>query len=97
MISPVQTNPISAVEPLQTTPASSRVSDFSSVLKSAIARVENTGNQANAAVEQFLSGEGGELHSTMLATQRAALEFEMFMQVRTKVVNAYQEVMRMQL
>ena len=48
-------------------------------------------------MEQFLSGEGEDLHSTILASQRADLEFQMFMQVRNKVVSAYQEVMKMQM
>ena len=33
----------------------------------------------------------------MLATQRASLDFELFLQVRNKVVQSYQEIMRMQL
>jgi flagellar hook-basal body complex protein FliE len=48
-------------------------------------------------VERFLSGEGEDLHSTILASQRADLEFQMFMQVRNKVVSAYQEIMKMQM
>jgi len=47
-------------------------------------------------VERFLSGEGEDLHSTILASQRADLEFQMFMQVRNKIVSAYQEIMKMQ-
>ena len=52
---------------------------------------------ASASVEQFLSGEGGELHTTILATQRAELSFDLFLQMRNKVVSAYQEIMRMQM
>src|SRR4051794_38421271 len=85
------------VEPLQIATADTKTTDFASLLKSAVARVENTGNTASTAVENFLSGDGGELHSTVLATQRAALELEMFLQVRNKVVQACQEVLRMQL
>jgi flagellar hook-basal body complex protein FliE len=48
-------------------------------------------------VERFLSGEGEELHNTVLATTRAELSFDMFLQTRNKVVNAYQEIMKMQL
>jgi len=44
-----------------------------------------------------LSGDGEDLHSTVLSVQRATLEFDMLMQVRNKVVSAYQEVMRMQM
>lgn len=96
-ISQASSNSILPVEGIKSPAGAQRTNDFSSILKSAIQRVENTGNNAAAAVDQFLSGEGGELHETVLATQRAALEFDMFMQVRNKVVSAYQEVMRMQL
>jgi flagellar hook-basal body complex protein FliE len=43
-----------------------------------------------------LSGEGEELHQVALATKQAELTFDLFMQVRNKVVAAYDEVMRMQ-
>jgi flagellar hook-basal body complex protein FliE len=67
------------------------------VLSTAIQTVESFGNNASASVERFLSGEGEELHTTVLATQKAELSFEMFLQVRNKVVSAYQEIMRMQM
>jgi len=70
---------------------------FQEVLAGAIRSVEGAGQNAAASVERFLSGEGEELHSTVLATQKAELAFDMFLQVRNKVVNAYQEVMRMQM
>ena len=68
---------------------------FKNVLNSAIGEVESTRSDAAKSVEQFLSGNGEDLHSTILATQRAELEFQMFMQVRNKVVSAYQEIMKM--
>jgi flagellar hook-basal body complex protein FliE len=55
------------------------------------------GQDASRSVENFLSGEGEDIHTTVLATQRAELAFEMFQQVRNKVVSAYQEIMRMQM
>jgi flagellar hook-basal body complex protein FliE len=67
------------------------------VLQDAIKNVENFRHSADKGVEAFLSGEGGELHQAVLATQRAELAFELFLQVRNKVVQAYQEVMRMQM
>jgi flagellar hook-basal body complex protein FliE len=69
---------------------------FQEVFSSAIRSVEGLSADASASVERFLSGEGEELHTTVLATQKAELAFEMFMQARNKVVNAYQEIMRMQ-
>jgi flagellar hook-basal body complex protein FliE len=69
---------------------------FQEVLAGAVRDVEAFGQNASASVEQFLSGEGGELHTTILATQRAELAFDLFLQMRNKVVSAYQEIMRMQ-
>ena len=70
---------------------------FRDVLSTAIQTVESSTNNASASVERFLSGEGEELHTTVLATQKAELSFEMFLQMRNKVVSAYQEIMRMQM
>jgi flagellar hook-basal body complex protein FliE len=53
--------------------------------------------RASATVASFLSGEGEDLHTVALATQQADLAFEMFQQVRNKVVSAYQEILKMQM
>ncbi len=71
--------------------------DFQSIFAGAIRQVESAQANAGKAVESFLSGDGGELHTTALATQTAELSMEMFLQTRNKIVNAYQEIMRMQL
>ena len=70
---------------------------FQDVFSSAVKTVEAYGQNASASVERFLSGEGEELHQTVLATQQAELSFELFLQARNKVVSAYQEIMRMQM
>jgi flagellar hook-basal body complex protein FliE len=66
------------------------------MLQNAVRNVEATATQANSAVAGYMSGNNQELHSAVLATQNADLNFEMFMQVRNKVVSAYEEIMRMQ-
>ncbi|MGD1096152.1 MAG: flagellar hook-basal body complex protein FliE [Bryobacteraceae bacterium] len=81
------------VESISPSPAGG--GSFSDVLSSAINEVEGAHNAANESVQRFLSGEGEDLHSTILASQRSDLEFQMFMQVRNKVVSAYQEIMKM--
>ncbi len=70
---------------------------FRDVLSDAISNVERFAREAQASTERFLSGEGEEVHQVVLAAQKAELSFELFLQVRNKVVQAYQEVMRMQL
>ncbi len=97
MASPIL--PISApavVEPLQVAGGTGG-SDFGQVFSSAIRSVEGAGQQAQASVERFLTGEGEDLHTAALATTRAEMAFDMFLQTRNKVVSAYQEIMRMQL
>jgi|SRR5579863_692557 flagellar hook-basal body complex protein FliE len=93
-------SPVSAMPELTAVavPASgSAGTSFNDIMGSAINEVESSRSSAAKSVDQFLSGEGDDLHSTILATQRAELEFQMFLQVRNKVVSAYQEVMKMQL
>ena len=72
-------------------------SSFAEIFAGAVQRVEASGKEANAAVERFVTGEPEDIHSVALASQRASLEFDYLLQVRNKVVQAYQEVMRMQL
>jgi len=78
-------------------PAKTAASGFQDILKDAIKRVEGSRAAATTAVEQFITGENQDLHSTVLATQRASLDFDLFLQLRNKVVQSYQEIMRMQL
>ncbi len=69
---------------------------FKSMFQDAVQKVEDFRATANDSVNKFLAGEGEELHSVAIKAQQAELSFDLFMQVRNKVVSAYQEVMRMQ-
>jgi flagellar hook-basal body complex protein FliE len=69
---------------------------FQSVLAEAVQQVQQFQNNASTSIGRFVSGEGEELHQVALATQQADLAFNLFLQVRNKVISAYQEVMRMQ-
>jgi flagellar hook-basal body complex protein FliE len=89
--------PAAAVMPASpSTAAAAPDMSFQSMLKNAVNNVEASSAKADTAVAGYLSGGNDELHSTILATQSADLNFEMFMQVRNKVVSAYEEIMRMQ-
>ena len=70
---------------------------FQSVLSDAIGQVEQFQQNSQSSIDKFLSGEDEEVHKVALATQQAELSFDLFMQIRNKVVSAYQEVMRMQM
>jgi flagellar hook-basal body complex protein FliE len=91
--------PISAVTlPQAILPAgqAAAAGGFQDVLASAMGKMEAINQNASQSVERFLSGEGEELHTTILAAQQAELSFDLFLQARNKVVTAYQEIMRMQ-
>ena len=88
--------PISLPETIQPATGTNASHGFQSVLEGLIGRVEQSNSVAQKSAENFLSGGNEELHSVVLSAQRASLEFDLFLQVRNKVVQAYQEIMRMQ-
>lgn len=94
-ISPIR--PMVLPEIIQAPGGASPPGNFRSLMEGAIGTVEQSRKDAAQTVESFLAGEGGELHTTVLATQRAELALELFLQTRNKVIQAYQEIMRMQL
>ena len=97
------TTPISSITPISmpsvapATGPSQGSGDFGSMLTSAIQSIESQQNKASDSIQKFLTGENEELHTTVLATQKASLAFELGLQVRNKVVDAYQEIMKMQM
>jgi flagellar hook-basal body complex protein FliE len=84
------------IEPVRATGTAAGAGGFQNILASAIRHVESSSAAADTAVQNYLSGANQELHSTILATQSAGLDFDLFLQVRNKVVSAYEEIMRMQ-
>ena len=89
--SPLISSPMVSPQPIGTSG-----SEFKSVFSDAVNKVESFQNNAEQSVDRFLNGEGEEIHKVALATQQADLSFQLFLQVRNKVVSAYQEIMRMQ-
>jgi len=95
-ISPIRAVPLPDLRTPGVAGASSGAGEFQSLLANAIGGVERLRGDAGKTVERFLAGDGEEVHTVALATQRAELAFETFLQVRNKVVSAYQAVMQMQ-
>jgi flagellar hook-basal body complex protein FliE len=69
---------------------------FGEVLKDAIATVNELQRNSDQEIQKLMTGESQDLHATLIAVQKADLSFQMMMQVRNKIVQAYQEIMRMQ-
>ncbi len=70
--------------------------EFLETLQDAISNVEDLQAHADQQVTALLKGDGQDVHSAMIAVERADLSFQLMMQVRNKIVNAYQEIARMQ-
>jgi flagellar hook-basal body complex protein FliE len=69
---------------------------FVDSLKSAIGKVNDTQMEAGRAVDALMTGETQDLHRTMVALQQADVSFQLMMQIRNKLVAAYEEIQRMQ-
>ena len=69
---------------------------FSDTLRDAISTVNELQKESNQDIQKLLTGENPDLHTTLIAVQKADLSFQMMMQVRNKLVQAYQEIMRTQ-
>ena len=70
---------------------------FAAALKSSIAEVNKMQQTADAAVTALATGDNKvSMHETMIAMEQADVSFRMMMQVRNKIVEAYQEILRMQ-
>lgn len=71
--------------------------DFSQTLKAAVDQVNDTQQSAGQMTRDFVSGESDKnLHEVMISLQKANISFQSMIQVRNKLVTAYQEIMNMQ-
>ena len=69
---------------------------FGQALTNAISGLNESQNAADDASVRLAAGEPIDLHEVMLARETASLHFQLAVQVRNKLVEAYQDVMRMQ-
>lgn len=70
---------------------------FGDFLADSIGKVNSLQQEANVAMEKLASGESQNLHETLLAVEKAEIAFKTMNQVRTKVIDAYREIMKMQI
>ncbi|WP_108669695.1 flagellar hook-basal body complex protein FliE [Peribacillus acanthi] len=69
---------------------------FASVLKDSINKVNDAQIQSDKVTERMIRGENVDLHTVMITSQKASITLQTTMEIRNKVVEAYQEIMRMQ-
>nr|WP_051541327.1 flagellar hook-basal body complex protein FliE [Caldalkalibacillus mannanilyticus] len=82
---------------MQQTPKSESTSiDFKNTLMDALNKVEAAQKESEIKTNQLITGEITDIHQVMIAAQKASLSLQLTVQVRNKVVESYQEIMRMQ-
>jgi flagellar hook-basal body complex protein FliE len=81
--------------PARTADAAGDQSDFLATLRDTINQVQDLHTDAQGKVASMLEGSGEDVHSAMIAVEKAGLAFEMMVQVRNKIVQAYQTVSQM--
>src|SRR5579884_2858089 len=91
-IGPNQINPAQTTGGLEKSDAS-----FSEMLKESIRQVNDAQLQADQAITDLTAGKQQDLHQMMIAIEKANLSFELMMQVRNKILSAYEEISRMQI
>jgi len=69
---------------------------FGKVLKSKIAEINKLQLDADSAIAKVELSDSGSIHEAMIALEKASISFKTMLQVRNKILEAYQEVMRMQ-
>ena len=69
---------------------------FGKLLSDALEQVNKTQAAAERAAADLAAGKTTDIHNVMIATEKASLAIQLTVQVRNKVVEAYQEIMRMQ-
>ncbi len=72
-------------------------SGFMDTLQHAISKANNIQLEANQATEALMTGQTQNIHQTMVALQEADVSFQLMMQIRNKLVSAYEEIQRMQI
>ncbi|WP_373499211.1 flagellar hook-basal body complex protein FliE [Desulfococcus sp.] len=68
---------------------------FKGVLEETLGEVDRFQKEKDTAVRNLATGRDADIHNTMIAIQKAHISFKFLIQVRNKIVSAYEEVMRM--
>ena len=94
----LQNNPELFVGRAGTTKSASpeNATPFLDTLKTALNEVNQLQQEAEQSIQHLAAGDGKDIHQTMIAIEKAEISFQLMMQVRNKIIAAYEEVMRMQ-
>ena len=84
-------------EGVKAQPAGKQFPSFKQTLSKYMEEVNEMQNKADESIQKMAAGEITDVHQVMNSVQEASLAFNMMMEIRNKVMDAYQEVMRLRL
>lgn len=96
-ISPIKLGGVAEVNSVKNEKVSAMNESFSELLSKAIGQVNTLQKQGDEARMLLATGNVEDLHTVMIATEKASLAMQLTVQIRNKAVEAYQEIMRMQI
>jgi flagellar hook-basal body complex protein FliE len=99
-VAPIQASPLAPIAPTVALPApaaTAGVPSFASLLTGGIDAVNARALDADKAVHDFILGEQVPVHQVTYALEQARLSMELMMQVRSRLLEGYQQLMNMQL
>ncbi len=97
-IEPLNLSPVNMGKNISANPAENTGNDnFSQLLGEALGKVNNLQLQAEKASIDLAAGKVEDVSQVIVAAEKASVALQLTMQVRNKVVEAYQEIMRMQM
>ena len=68
---------------------------FAKTLAGAVDQVNQMKNEADDSIQKIAEGKNVDIHRTMISMEKASIGFQLLMQTRNKVIDAYKEMMRM--
>ena len=103
-INPIATSALQRIDaplpkiglPGTTNPTANPAQGFGQMLDGVVGAVDAKQQAASALTRQVLVGDTDQLHQSVIAMQEAGVAFSMMVEVRNKLVESYQELMRMQ-
>lgn len=94
-------NSLKSIQPLNTHPGDSSIvkpsaSEFGKFLQEALNQVNSQQQDVDVLKQKLVTGELTDVHTLMIAAEKASIGLQLTLQVRNKALEAYQEMMRMQ-
>ncbi len=77
--------------------AEDATSNFSDLLDGFVSHVNELQNKANTAIDDMASGQPANVNEVMVAMEKAKISFDMLLQIRNKMLDAYKQIMQMQM